>query len=209
MKKQFALLAAATLCTGVFAAETLTIPATAPLQEITLTPTNHRHWKKLSFNSRNLLYSSKSITLNSQNTGPILRHAITGKTPAFLVIDLVYSGTGENYPGPQQQTLVTLNGADGKGILWGLRFGRNSVRFLDEKPVTFSLPEDGKVTVRILIDTVSQYAEVYINGGKTPVLRCKALKLKAPASEPSVSIGDGSVAVKGICELYQMNVKLY
>ena len=150
-----------------------------------------------------------SITLNSQNTGPILRHAITGKTPAFLVIDLVYSGTGENYPGPQQQTLVTLNGADGKGILWGLRFGRNSVRFLDEKPVTFSLPEDGKVTVRILIDTVSQYAEVYINGGKTPVLRCKALKLKAPASEPSVSIGDGSVAVKGICELYQMNVKLY
>lgn len=208
MKKSFALLAAMCLGTGAFAGETLTVPATDPVQEITLTPTNHRHWRKLSFNSRNLLYSSTSITLNSQVAGPILRHALTGE-PRFIVIDLVYSGTDENCPGPQQQTLITLNGPDGKGILWGLRFGRNSVRFLDEKPVTFTLPEDGKVPVRIMIDVAGQTAEVYINGGAAPVLRHKAFKLNAPASEPAVSIGDGSVAVKGICELYQMNVRIY
>ncbi|MBR7121178.1 MAG: hypothetical protein IKC94_02920 [Lentisphaeria bacterium] len=208
MKKSFALLTAMCLTAGAFAGETLNIPATDPVQEITLTPVNHRHWKKLSFNSRNLLYSSTSITLNSQIAGPILRHALTVK-PQFIVIDLVYSGTDENCPGPQQQTLITLNGPDGKGILWGLRFGRDSVRFLDEKPVTFTLPDDGKTAVRILIDTASQIAEVYINGGTVPVLRHKAFKLNAPASEPSVSIGDGSVAVKGVCELYRMDIKLY
>lgn len=210
MKKQFSLLAAAAVFTGVFAAEPLlTIPATAPLQEITLTPGNYRHWKRLSFNNRNLLFSSSSITLNSQTTGPILRYPLTGTTPKFIEVDLVYSGTDENCPGPQQQTLITLNGADGKGILWGFRFGRSDVRFLDEKPVTFTLPEDGKVSVKILIDPAAQNAAVYINEGKTPVLSHKAFKLKAPASEPAISIGDGSVAVKGVCELYQMNVKLY
>ena len=211
MKKFLTIIGAIATVNGISAGEPLIgrIPSTDPAKQITLTPTDHRQWQKLSFNSRNLLYSSTSITLNSQVVGPILRYNLNGENPQFIVIDLVYSGTDENCPGPQQQTLITLNGPDGKGILWGFRFGKDHVRFLDEKPVAIAPDADGRVSVKIIVDVANQTAEVYPQGSRAPVLSKKAFKLNAPASTVSVSIGDGSSAVKGICELYIMDVKLY
>lgn len=211
MKKFLAVIGAIAAVNGMYAGESLLgrIPSTDPVKHITLTPADHRQWQKLSFNSRNLLYSSKSITLNSQAVGPILRYNLSGTNPQFIVIDLVYSGTDDSCPGPQQQTLITLNAPDGKGILWGFRFGKDHVRFLDEKPVTVFRDADGRVPVKIIVDAIGQTAEVYSKDSKVPVLSKKAFKLKAPASVTSVSIGDGSSAIKGICELYLMDVKLY
>ena len=58
-----------------------------------------------------------------------------------------------------------------------------------------------------LIDPEQGVGEVYLNGSAVPVLRDRGLAV--PRQKAGVSLGDGSVAVEGVCELHEVTVKLY
>lgn len=195
-----------TLCAGTVADKA---DGKTPVKETILSPASHKEWKKLSFNSKNLLYSSTAITLDNRTVGPIIRYPLTEKNPDLIIIDLLFSAVDKSCTIAQQQTLITINMPDGKAALWGFRFGKDNLRFLDDKPVAYPQNTPEKIRAKIAIDVNGLVAEVYFDGQEKPLLTHKALRLGKPSATPGVSIGDGSSAVKGVCELYEMKVKFY
>ena len=63
------------------------------------------------------------------------------------------------------------------------------------------------IRAKILIDPELGVGEVYLNGSTIPVLRDCGLAV--PRKKAGVSLGGGSIAVEGICELHEVTVKLY
>lgn len=173
----------------------------------TLTPQNRKKWNLLSFNKDNLHFLPDRIRLDNRKTGPVIQYLFE-KTPENLAeIDVSFRVVDAGCGKAQLQVAAVVDAADGKSLLWGYRFGRDHVRFTDNRPQKLVPDADGMIRAKILIDPELGVGEVYLNGSTIPVLRDCGLAV--PRKKAGVSLGDGSIAVEGICELHEVTVKLY
>ena len=173
----------------------------------TLTPQNRKKWNLLSFNKDNLHFLPDRIRLDNRKTGPVIQYLFE-KTPENLAeIDVSFRAVDAECEKAQLQVAAVVDAADGKSLLWGYRFGRDHVRFTDNRSQKLAPDADGMIRAKILIDPELGVGEVYLNGSTIPVLRDCGLAV--PRKKAGVSLGDGSIAVEGICELHEVTVKLY
>lgn len=127
---------------------------------------------------------------------------------------VVHNPEAEDIPVALTEPLRTPDGENTSRIIlvpgnadgWN-RFGRDYVRFLDEEICKFTPSADGVVRCRMLVDPRKGVADLYVNGSENPVLRNRAFI--TAGQEQCVSFGDGSVAIKGMCELYGATAALY
>ena len=66
----------------------------------------------------------------------------------------------------------------------------------------------GIVHGRLLLDTRAGLADLYIGDAPDPVLRNRCFSI-TKRTEQCVSVGDGSVAVEGRCEIHSVAVTEY
>ncbi|WP_294507107.1 hypothetical protein [uncultured Victivallis sp.] len=92
--------------------------------------------------------------------------------------------------------------------IWGWRFGKNTVSFLDGAPVALPPPDpDGFYRIRILVDGTRDCGELYINGADEPLIRISGYGI--PAVPAKITFGDNSSAISGRCELKELRMNQY
>ena len=181
------------------------IPESGEKATVTLTPEDHSQWVKIG-SAANFAIQNDGFKLDSRVNGPLIRHLLKAKCD-FLEVRFAFTVKDLQERNPQLQALIVLDGAAGKSNLWGFRFTGNSIRFVDDAPVTFPVGSDGKVTGRIVVDPDSGAAEVYIGDGTEPILRHRPIVINRTAE--AVSFGDGSVAIKGETLLHSAEIIMH
>ncbi len=175
---------------------------------VMLAPGQLQNWQKLSFNSRNLITTGEYFQLNNQTAGPMLRHTFAAGNMRFLAVEFEFSPLDENCTKAQLQTTIIVDAVEeGKSYLYGFRFGKDHFRFLDEAPLPVRPDANGRIHVLLLIDRENDKAEIFFNHSLFPALVHKALKINR--GNPTITFGDGSVAVEGSCRFYGAEVKVY
>ena len=173
----------------------------------TLTTDNYRTWKLASVNNINLVVADGKFTMNNQKTGPVIKHDLPSKYD-YAEITFKYKTLDKVTPKGQLQVgaWVKHHKSNSYG-LYAYRLGDGFFTFADNAQKKFEVAPNGVTDVRIIVDAINNSSDIYINGVKEPTQRDKSLNLKNGAN--TVNFGDGTVAVEGACELFDVEVKVF
>ena len=179
-----------------------------PSEVYTLTPDNYKKaWTLTSVNNTNLLVQDGKFVINSRKAGPVLKHAFPTEFD-YAEIDISYKALDVDTPKAQLQVAAWAKNRVGSTFgLYSYRLGKGFFTFADNEQKQFAVGPDGIVRVKIIVDAIHSTSDIYLNGVKDPIQRDGALNLKTGANV--INIGDGTMAVEGSCEFFDVQVKVY
>lgn len=175
----------------------------------TLTTDNYKtEWSLASVNNTNLVAQDGKFTMKNQKTGPVIKHALPTEFD-YVEISFKYKTLDKNTQKGQLQVAswIKYNQKDDIYGLYAYRLGDGFFTFCDNEQKKFPVAADGITDVKIIIDTRTNTSDIYINGAQDPIQRDAALNLRSGTN--TVNFGDGTVAVEGEIELFDVQVKLY
>ncbi|MBR7127208.1 MAG: hypothetical protein IKD09_01325 [Lentisphaeria bacterium] len=175
----------------------------------TLTTDNYKkEWMLASVNNTNLIAKDGKFNMKNQKAGPVIKHALPTEFD-YLEISFKYKTLDNNTPKGQLQVATWAKHSQKDDVygLYAYRLGDGFFTFGDNEQKKFPVAADGVTDVKIIIDAKKNASDIYINGVKEPIQRDNALNLKVGTN--TVNFGDGTVAVEGECELFDVSVKVY
>ena len=173
-----------------------------------LTTDNYKTgWILASVNNNNLVVADNKFNMDHRKVGPVIKHQLPAKFE-YLEIDLAYKAKDKDTSKAQLQVAAWSknHNRDIYG-LYSYRLGDGFFTFADLEQKKFPVAADGVTRVKLIVDAINGTSDIYINGMKDPIQRDAALNLKNGSN--IVNFGDGTVAVEGACELFDVKVNVY
>ena len=178
----------------------------ASVRTTILRPKELAAWQQTMANKDNLKIQDDCILIDSRRAGPVLRHEFPEGEPAPVIqVDFDFRPLEQDCPKGQLQVAVFVNDRGNGTWLAGYRLHLNGVQFLDETKQPYPDGTNGIVHARLLLDTRAGLADLYIGNAPEPVLRNRCFAI-AKRTAQAISVGDGSVAVEGRCEIHAVIV---
>ena len=181
----------------------------APARTTLLRPNELKDWQQTMANKENFKIQSDCLVIDSRRAGPVLKHLLPQGEPAPIIqVDFDFKPLESDCPKGQLQVAVFVNDRGSGTWLAGYRLHLDGVQFLDEMKQPYPAGTQGIVHGRLLLDTRAGLADLYIGDAPDPVLRNRCFSI-TKRTEQCVSVGDGSVAVEGRCEIHSVAVTEY
>lgn len=163
-------------------------------------------WRAANFSQANTAVADGVLRLDHRTNGPIIRLAAPDEPFALGEISGKVRLT-ENTEKAQLQISAMFDAPSGGSVLWGFRFRRGAVSFLDDPPISAAKAFEQPTRFRLLIDPRRNRGELYLDESAEPILVHAALAVKQRGA--GIQWGDGSAAVEGAAEIEEITVQYW